>query len=352
MQPINALKDYLLKNQITVAIITDPDSITYFTHYACEISERFSALIVSPTLESFFFCPAIEFELVSESEWHGLYFGYTDNQDPYTELLKHIPQQPKAILFEEAHLTIEKADHLKQIFPTASFEKGSTQIKQLRLIKSTEELAILQDAAKLTDDTIAFLAAHLTEGQTERELLTLLDNYLYTQGIYEKAFPPSIYFEGKTLTSNAFVCIDLGVVHHHYCSDITRTLQFGQLTDEQITIYQTVYKAQKEAIAAAKPGVPVSQLDYIARQIIVDAGYGEFYPHRLGHGIGISCHEGPAISKLDRTILQPGMVITIEPGIYVPKLAHVRIEDMLLITEDGHKLLTNYPKKLNYKETE
>ena len=142
------------------------------------------------------------------------------------------------------------------------------------------------------------------------------------------------------------VLFDLGVVHEGYCSDITRTVAYGDINDKQAEIYETVLKAQEAAVRASKPGVSCSEIDLTARNIIRDKGYGEFFPHRLGHGLGISVHEYPSLTETNSLELQSGMVYTIEPGIYVPNVAGVTIEDDLLITDTGCEILTKFPKSL------
>ncbi len=349
MKNIQQLQTFLKDRKIAVAIITDPDSIVYYSRYACERSERISALLVFADKESVFFCPEIEFDLVLASKWQGKFFGYTDNEDPYKKLAEYfldLAVVPQKILIEETHLTLDRKAGLEQIFPAAAFVFGSGFVAQQRMIKNNEEKIILKKAAAYADTAVDFLAKNLQAGQTEAELVRLVEQYLSGLGLKQMTFPTSVYFEGDTLQENSLVCIDLGVVYQNYCSDITRTLVFGQITKQQREVYEVVYRAQSEAIRQAVKGRRASELDTIARKIITEAGYGEYYPHRLGHGLGLSGHEKPALSQLDDTVLKPGMVITIEPGIYLPDIAHVRIEDMLLVTETGNEILTSYPKKI------
>ena len=143
-----------------------------------------------------------------------------------------------------------------------------------------------------------------------------------------------------------FVLFDLGVVVDGYCSDITRTVAYGDINEKQMNIYETVLKAELAAIDASKPEAICSEVDLTARRIIADAGYGEYFPHRLGHGLGISVHEYPSLTETNSLKLEEGMVFTIEPGIYVPGVAGVRIEDDVLVTKDGVETLTKFPKEL------
>ena len=148
----------------------------------------------------------------------------------------------------------------------------------------------------------------------------------------------------RKLQQNEFVLFDLGVVYHHYCSDMTRTIHFGKPNKEAQNIYNIVLKAETEAIKSIKPGVTIKDIDKIARDIIQEAGYGDYFPHRLGHGLGLEEHEYQDISSVNNNKLEAGMVITIEPGVYVPHVAGVRIEDDILVTENGYEILTQYEK--------
>jgi len=150
----------------------------------------------------------------------------------------------------------------------------------------------------------------------------------------------------RTLKPGDMVLFDLGVVLDGYCSDITRTVAYKSINDKQKEIYETVQRAEQEALEASKPGTRIGDLDMVARNIITEAGYGEYFLHRLGHGLGISVHEFPSMSRNNDDVLQEGMVYTIEPGIYIPGLGGVRIEDDVIITKDGYETLTKYPKEL------
>lgn len=150
--------------------------------------------------------------------------------------------------------------------------------------------------------------------------------------------------EKEKLVKDEYVLFDLGVIYNHYCSDMTRTVKFGTPSEEAQTIYNIVLEAETNAIEAIRAGVPLQDIDKIARDIISDAGYGDYFPHRLGHGLGLEEHEYQDVSSTNSNLLEAGMVITIEPGIYVPNVAGVRIEDDILVTENGYEILTHYDK--------
>lgn len=142
------------------------------------------------------------------------------------------------------------------------------------------------------------------------------------------------------------ILFDLGVIYDGYCSDITRTVAFGEVTEAQKEIYNTVRQANENAIAAVKPGVRAMDLDKIARDTITEAGYGEYFTHRLGHGLGISVHEFPSVTGTNDMELKEGMVFTIEPGVYKADVTGVRVEDDVVVTADGVEVLTKFTKEL------
>jgi len=148
----------------------------------------------------------------------------------------------------------------------------------------------------------------------------------------------------KKLAKGDLVVMDFGCMYQGYCSDMTRTVVMGEAADWQNEIRNVVLEAQETAIAALKPGMVCHDADKIARDIIVKAGYGDYFGHSLGHGVGLYIHEEPRLSKIDDTILAPGMAVTVEPGIYLPGKGGVRIEDLIAITEDGHRNLTTASK--------
>ena len=150
----------------------------------------------------------------------------------------------------------------------------------------------------------------------------------------------------KKLEMGDFITMDFGCVYHGYCSDMTRTVVLGKANDKQKEIYNTVLKAQLAVLDMAKPGLAGKEYDKVARDIIAKAGYGDCFGHGLGHGVGLFIHENPRLSSAEERIMQPNMVLTVEPGIYVKDFGGVRIEDMIVFTEDGHENFAKSEKKL------
>ena len=162
----------------------------------------------------------------------------------------------------------------------------------------------------------------------------------------ENAWLPQRFSSEKKIKKGELVIFDIGAIYRGYCSDLTRTFSLGNLSEEQKEIFNVAYLAQREAIKAVKPGIKASDIDKIARDIITERGYGKYFPHITGHGLGISVHEKPIIDVKVNTKLEPNMVITIEPGIYLEGVGAARVEDMVLVTKEGHEILTKTKRKL------
>jgi len=244
----------------------------------------------------------------------------------------------------------EKLNNLKLI----PLERALTT---LRSIKSKEEITKIQHAADITDKAYAHIIKKIEPGLKEIDIALELEYFMKKMGASKVSFdiivasglrsalPHGVASE-KKLEKGDMVTIDFGCVYQGYCSDMTRSLVLGKATDKQKEVYHTVLDAQETALKAVYPGKTGKELDEIARKIITDKGYGKYFGHGLGHGVGLEVHELPHVNHLGKKEMQPGMVITIEPGVYIPEFGGVRIEDLLAVTEDGYKLLSNTPKEL------
>jgi Xaa-Pro aminopeptidase len=266
-------------------------------------------------------------------------------------------EQIETIGFEEDQMTVSEHKLFK-----ASLKANlvGLNFSELRLIKLPEEIEIMQRAADIADEAIGYIMTVIQPGMTETEVDLLLYNKIRQLGAKSFSFNtivasgwrgamPHGVASNKVIEEKDFVTIDFGAVYEGYCSDLTRTFAMSQKVDPQlIEIYEIVLKAQVSALEACKPNVATKDIDKIARDIISDAGYGPYFQHGTGHGLGVLIHEAPRLNQLSMEVLKEGMVVTIEPGIYVPGLGGVRIEDDILITKDGCIRLTKSDKQLKY----
>lgn len=227
----------------------------------------------------------------------------------------------------------------------------------IREVKEKEEITRLQEAAELGSRGFDYVVSQLVEGITEEELAVELEVFWRRAGGEKPAFSPHIafgansayphYHVGKrALKQGDVVLIDIGVVLNHYHSDMTRVVFFGAPDPEIDKIYHIVLAAQQKALELCKPHTPLAELDHAARSLIEAEGYGEFFLHSLGHGVGLDIHEAPWIRKNASGVLKEGMVVTIEPGIYLPGKGGVRMEDTVVITAEGFENLTNRPSTI------
>lgn len=233
----------------------------------------------------------------------------------------------------------------------------SGAIEKIREVKDDNEIAIIQKAAEIVDETYEYVLSIAKSGMTEQQLKAKLESKMLELGAegtsfdtivasgYRGALPHGVASE-KVIEEGELITLDFGAYYKGYASDITRTFAIGEPDEKMKEIYQIVLTANKKGIEAAKAGITGKELDGVARDYITEQGYGEAFGHSLGHGIGLDVHEGPALSKKSDSLLQQNNCVTIEPGIYIDGLGGVRIEDDILITENGCELFTKCTKDL------
>lgn len=262
-----------------------------------------------------------------------------------------------AMGYEDGSLLCSQFDKLKESLPVRKWQPLGARIDSLRVIKTEEELKYLAKAEEIGDRAFAKLLPLLKPGMTELEAAAELEYLMKKEGAEDLSFntivasglnssmPHAIPGE-KKLEEGDFVTFDFGCKYKGYCSDMTRTVVLGKANEKQKEIYHIVLKAQLAALDVLKAGMSGSSVDKVARDIITEAGYGEYFGHGLGHSVGLFIHENPRLSPSDDTILQPGTIETVEPGIYVPGFGGVRIEDMVVVTEEGCVNFSHSPKEL------
>lgn len=360
MSKINQISSYLKQNKIDAAFITTPDNVFYVSGFHSNPHERLLGVVVFQNAEPLMICPKMEVPDAKAAGWSFDTVGHQDTDNPWKLLKEAIEKKGITIsqlAIEKSHMTVERLEALQELFPQASFARLDDQLNAMRVVKDEKELEILRQAAAYADYAIEVGVSEIAEGKTELEILTAIELAMKKKGISHMSFDTMVLSGPKTASPHGkpgdrkiqkgdFVLFDLGVIYKGYCSDITRTVSFGEPSDAQKEVYETVRKAEQDAVDAVKPGVRAMDLDKIARDVITEAGYGEFFTHRLGHGLGISVHEFPSVTGNNEMELIEGMVFTIEPGIYDPNITGVRIEDDVVVTKDGVEVLTKYPKEL------
>lgn len=358
---LETLANWMKQEEIDFTFLTSTDNIFYFSGFYSNPHERLLALIVFPEKDPILVCPSMEKNDAKSAGWNYDIIGYSDTEDPWQTIQSMVQARTSntvKVALETDHMNVARYHSLQTSFPNIKeYISAEEKINTLRMIKTTDELAKIKEACKLADFAIQVGCNEIAEGKSEMEILASIEYELKKKGIGKMSFSTMVLTgvngasphgnPGETkIRKGDLVLFDLGVVVDGYCSDITRTVAFGDINEKQKDIYDTVLKAQLAAIDASKAGVSCASVDQAARNTIRDAGYGEFFPHRLGHGLGISVHEFPSLTETNALLLQEGMVYTIEPGIYVPNVAGVRIEDDVYVTKEGVEVLTKFPKEL------
>ncbi len=262
----------------------------------------------------------------------------------------------KNLGFEKDYMTYSQYDLYRSTLKTELVAIAGV-VEKLRLIKTPDEIKIIRDAADIADAAFKHILDYIKPGVTELDVSNELEFFMRRSGAasssfdiivasgYRSALPHGVASE-KVIEKGDFVTLDFGAYYKGYCSDMTRTVSVGEPSDKLKEIYDIVLESQLRCMDQIKPGMTGKEADAIARDYITEKGYGEYFGHSLGHGIGLEVHEGPGLSKNSDVVFEPGMIVTVEPGIYLQGIGGVRIEDDTIITEDSNETLIHSPKDL------
>lgn len=266
--------------------------------------------------------------------------------------------QAGRIALQSHHTTLSMRKMLVKKLGARRLVGVEDQLLNQRSVKDQKEVALIQKAAAIQQDAFQKTIAKIKPGQTEHQICALLEYTMRSLGADGTSFPSIVAADAnaslphaipgrKKVRAGGILLIDWGARFRGYCADLTRVVALGKMPSKIKQIYQIVLEAQLAAIDAIKPGKPVKEVDQVARDIIANAGYGDQFGHGLGHGVGLDIHEQPVLSERSEAVLEPGHVVTVEPGIYLPGVGGVRIEDDVLVTARGRRLLTHLPKSLD-----
>ncbi|CEA02916.1 putative peptidase [Jeotgalicoccus saudimassiliensis] len=338
------------------SIISDPMNIFYFSGVHLEPHERLLLLLVdNKTLDTAMIYPALDGETVKANTDLTTYLPHDDQDDAFQYVFDTIPEG-KTVAVEGEHLIYSRYLRLIEKYAPENISTLDDEVNYLRGKKNERDKAELQRAVDMTEKALEDLKTITVEGKTEMEISDFLVKQFKSYGAVGPSFGPSVLAgkksampHGETGTNvierGDFLLIDFGVVSDTgYVSDMTRTFIVGEATKEQEEIYKTVLRSNLEGIKASQAGTVMGDIDRASRDVIEDAGYGEYFMHRIGHGLGHDVHEAPSIHGGNTDKLEAGHVITIEPGIYNPEIGGVRIEDMLYIDEDTTYNFNSFPK--------
>lgn len=334
-------------------LVTNPINVTYLTGFSGDsgnlIVSRNRALLISDarfTEQLAEECPGLEVTIRPPAQ--------------------SLPQATAAALtqlgyrtvgFESATATVADLETLRELAPTISWAGDRHRVEQLRAVKDPAEIAQIREAISIAERAFTVLQALLRPEDSEKDLCDALEGYMRRAGGKGSSFPSIVAVGDRSALPHApptqrrvgeadFLLVDWGASGRFYKSDLTRVLATRTISPKLQEVYKVVMQARERAIRCIRPGTKAHDVDAAARTAIAEAGYGEYFGHGLGHGIGLQVHEAPSLRPNSETVLQAGMVVTVEPGIYLRGWGGVRIEDDVLVTPDGCEVLTHVARDL------
>ncbi len=348
---LSLVKSLMDQHEADQIIISDPATIYYLTGKWFSPGERLLVLVLSLNDGDLL----MNNELFPLAEDPGVPVILYKDTDPYIKILsKHLTGSVIAV---DKSWPARFLLPLMELAPGKHFILGSPIADGARLIKDSEEQELMRHASSLNDSAMTVLAERVSEKLTEKELEKQLLEIYQELGADDVSFTPIIAYgangadphhetDTSLLKTGDSIIFDIGCKKNSYCSDMTRTYFFREVSEEGREVYETVKEANLRAIAKVRPGNRFSEVDRAARDYITQKGYGPYFTHRTGHGIGIDIHEPEDVSAINDHVLVPGMIFSVEPGIYLPGKFGVRIEDLVLVTETGCEVLNEVSKDL------
>ena len=352
-QRLNKLIEKMKNEGIDEILISDPVAIFYFTDKWIFPGERLLVLYVNTKSDR----KLIINELFPQDEDKDLEYVWYNDIDDSVKILSENMTDGKVVGVDKNWPSMFLLK-LQEIFTDRNYKNGSILVDELRLIKDEEEMKLMRESSLINDKVMDDLIPWTNKGLSEIELSKKVEEIYKNHGIDSMSFEPITAYgkngadphhvtddtKGKVGDS---VVLDIGGMYKNYASDMTRTVFIGEVSDKQKEVYEIVKEANLRGIAAAKPGAKMSDVDKACRDYITEKGYGKYFTHRTGHSIGLEDHEYGDVSSANDSIIKPGQCFSVEPGIYIPEENFgVRIEDLVLITEDGCEVLNKYPKEL------
>ncbi|MCD8508711.1 MAG: Xaa-Pro peptidase family protein [Bacillus sp. (in: Bacteria)] len=350
MKRLNQLKGKLASHEIDGILVTS----SYNRQYISGFTGTAGVALISENEAKFI----TDFRYVEQAENQAKDFEIVQHTGPiHEEIAKQVKQMGISRLgFEKDHVTYSTFETYKVAIQT-QLVPISGMLEKMRLIKDESELAIIREAVQIADAAFDHIIGFIKPGIKEIDVSNELEFFMRKNGAVSSSFDiivasgfrsalPHGVASDKVIEKGELVTLDFGAFYKGYCSDITRTVAVGEPTDDLKKIYNTVLEAQLRGVQGIKPGLTGKEADALTRDYITQQGYGEYFGHSTGHGLGMEVHEGPGLSHRSDTILEPGMVVTVEPGIYIAGLGGTRIEDDIVITETGNEILSQSTKDL------
>jgi len=355
---LRALEQGMAGQGLDALLVTDPKHVYYLTGFASNPHERFLGLLLVRGEEPVLIVPALDAEAAHAASSVQSILTHSDTDNPYDLLKLQLGNaRPAAFGIEKEHFSVARFELLSAALTAGTFSDIGPGLRSMRAKKTPDEISRMKHAAELVEEVLRRGLEHVKQGVSEVELVAELEYLMKKAGADGPSFDTMVLsgpntalphgVPGKRLIQPGdFLMFDLGVYAAGYASDITRTFAVEEADGQLTAIYNTVLAANEAGIAASIPGATFGSVDRAAREVIEAAGFGPYFMHRVGHGLGMDTHEYPSLHGLNGDLIESGNVFTVEPGIYVPGLGGVRIEDDVYVTETGAQTLTSFPKEL------
>jgi Xaa-Pro dipeptidase len=359
---LDRLSASLQTSSLDAVILNPGPTLKYLTGLNFHLMERPVVLFVAPGKDPVLVLPELELPKVDLFPYKVQGIAYGENPSEWDDAFRKAAQalglDGKRIGVEPRNLRLLEFRHVKAGAPEADYPDASDVLADLRLRKDKAEVDAMRQAVKIAQDGLEATIPQIKIGMTEREIASELVMQLLKHGSEsEMPFAPIVSAgpnsanphaspSDRKLQAGDLLVVDWGAAYDGYISDLTRTFAVGEVDAECQKIHKIVQESNAAGRAAAKPGVPCVDVDKAARDVIEKAGYGKYFTHRTGHGIGMEGHEAPYMRGDNIQILEPGMAFTVEPGIYLTNRNGVRIEDNMVVTENGAESLSDMPREI------
>ena len=349
---IDKVIEVMKKQNLSQIVVTSAPSLFYLTGKMIHAGERMLALYININGDKKF----VVNKLFPVEECGDIELIWYDDIQDGVEVLSKLTDKSKEIGIDKdwkAHFLIR----LMELKGASGFINGSPIIDNLRMTKDEKEKELMITASKINDEVMSEIVSCINDNSTEKEICAIITEKYLSMGTSGNSFPSIVAYganaadphcssgDSKPKAGDCIV-IDMGCRKDNYCSDMTRTYFYKEVSDRHADIYNIVLEANKRAIKTVKAGVRFCDVDNAARNYITEKGYGEYFTHRTGHCIGIEVHDFGNVSSVNEEVLKEGMIFSIEPGIYIKNDIGVRIEDLVMVTKDGCKRLNEYNKEL------
>ena len=359
---IEHLKELMSRHKIDTIAINPGPTLTYLTGLEFHLMERPTVMLYQRGHKPFMILPKLESTKLIGSNLPMHSVTYNDDpstwQEAFRAAFKHMNLEGVRIGLESTRIRFMEMNYLQTAAPTARFVSADQIFSELRVVKDENEINDMRRAVDIAQQSLREILPMIKAGVSESRIAGELTVAMLRAGSDpELPFSPIVASgpnsanphaapTGRVLEPGDLLVIDWGARVNGYCSDLTRTFAIGKLEPELERIYETVLKANMVGRAAGNPGLAASEVDRASREVIDQAGFGEFFTHRTGHGLGMEAHEAPYISSANTELLEAGMTYTVEPGIYLPGKGGVRIEDNVLVTEEGTVTISDFSGEL------